>query len=189
MAFFYCKYQDPDRNSFLPVARSLLSQLIHQKDTLLPYIYDSASQSGQATLTTISLAENLLDTCLKSFEAVYVILDGLDECDDREQRKHISRVLKGIVESLPVEGLDSHKIRCVFISQDDSVARKDFAAIPSLRIDAEGHQKDIAAYVQTQCRKIQEEFHFSDEKIRKLAAHITDQSEGQVSRQSNGIKT
>jgi len=189
VAFFYCKYQDPDRNSFLPVARSLLSQLVHQKDTLLPYIYDSASQSGQATLTTISLAENLLNTCLKSFEVVYIILDGLDECDDGEQRKHISRVLKSIVESLPAEGLDSHKVRCVFISQDDSVARKDFAAIPSLRIDAEGHQKDIAAYVQVQCRKIQEEFHLSDEKTRKLAVHITDQSEGQMPRQSNGCMT
>lgn len=113
VTFFYCRYMDPERNTSVSVARGLLSQLLLQNTTILPYIYDAASRSGEATLTAPSLAEDLLETALKTCDRVYIILDGIDECE-REKRQEISAVFKRIVESLPTENFDN--VRCLFIS-------------------------------------------------------------------------
>jgi hypothetical protein len=173
--FFYCKHMDPERSSFISVARSILSQLLSQNEVLLPYLYDSASRSGESTLTTPQLAEELLETSLKSWNSVYVILDGLDECD-RENRKNIVTAFRRIVESLPIENAD--QIRCLFVSQDDNAARKDFATISSFKMSAADNQRDIDSYVATCGNKIKEKFGLSEDKTRQLVKRVAEESEG-----------
>jgi len=175
VAFFYCKYMDLERCSFISVVRALLFQLLHQNATLLPYIYDAASHSGETILMKSSHAVELLDTALKSCNKVYIVLDGLDECE-RKQRKEISETFIRIVESLPPESSDT--IRCLFISQDDDAARKDFATLPSLRIIADDNKADITAYVRRWCGELQVKFHLSIERTEGLAERITEESEG-----------
>src|SRR5437763_7902 len=90
IVFFYCKHKDPQRNTFTAVAKGMLVQLLRQNDGLLSYLYEKALLSGETILESRVLAKELLETALKSLEKVYIIIDGVDECDRDEKKIIIS---------------------------------------------------------------------------------------------------
>ncbi|KAF4976357.1 hypothetical protein FZEAL_6955 [Fusarium zealandicum] len=155
VAFFYCSYVDPERNQFMPLARAILSQLLSQDDSLLLYFEDKmATSSGNAILSSSALAKDLLKTALES-RKTFVILDGIDECD-REQRKEICSWFRSIVERLPRTKQD--EIRCLFVSQDDGIARKDLSVLPVVNIGPEQNNNDIGAFSRQWNDRIKERF-------------------------------
>jgi Cdc6-like AAA superfamily ATPase len=175
VSFFYCKYQDTEHNTFLAVARGILSQLLHQDDTLLPYLYEKASKSGQTVLKSNALAKELLTTSVKNRKRLYVVLDGIDEWD-REDRKEIVSILEEISESFPPDDADS--FRCMFVSQDDSLARKDFSKMVSLKITESDVKKDIQTYATVWSAKIQSKSELTAERQNFVADSITAKAEG-----------
>jgi hypothetical protein len=104
--FFYCRYLDSERSTFLGVARGLLSQLLSQDDALLSYLHDKASTSGQTTLSTASIATDLLEISIKNCDKLYVVIDGLDECE-RDERRQIVAFFEDLCASLPQDEAES----------------------------------------------------------------------------------
>jgi hypothetical protein len=88
-----------------------------------------------------STAKELLETSLKPFPKLYVVIDGIDECE-RDERREIVSFFEKTWESLPQSDMDS--LRCMFISQDDNIARRDFANMSSLKITESDTKQDIA---------------------------------------------
>ena len=77
--------------------RSLLYQLCRANRSLIPVVnaeYD-ARQSRSLPLNTWG---KLLETFICSSEPVYIVLDGLDECEEIE-RKQILRIILGLVQN------------------------------------------------------------------------------------------
>lgn len=175
VAFFYCRYEDPDRNTFVAVARGVLSQLLIQDDSLIPYLYEKTSRSGQTSLKTESLAKELLETAIKNHRKLYVIIDGIDECD-RDQRKEIVSTFESLWESLPPADVDS--LRCLFVSQDDSAARRDFARITKLKITESDTKQDISAYANGWSMKIKDKFVLSQDYQQFVEDMISERAEG-----------
>ncbi|KAH9427154.1 hypothetical protein MCOR02_012447 [Pyricularia oryzae] len=99
-------------------------------------------KAPQAVLSDMKLAKELLTVALRS-RKTYIILDGIDECD-RNQRKEICRWYREVVEGLP--RLKYDEIRCLFISQDDGVGRKDLSSLSTLRLTPESNLEDIKAF-------------------------------------------
>ena len=177
VGFFYCKHGDERRITFLAVATSLLSQLLQQNPHLLPHFYEKASTTGDAALTSISIAQELLSTALKSAGKTYIILDGLDECP-RNERKEISIWFQSLVESL--SPADYGSIRCLFISQDDGYARKDIGGLPTLTITSTHNQLDIESFAIHQAGQAQDPFGLSDEKRLEIIQKVTRGSGGKA---------
>ncbi|EMD69111.1 hypothetical protein COCSADRAFT_130498 [Bipolaris sorokiniana ND90Pr] len=144
VAFFYCRYLDSERDTFLAVARGILSQLLSHDDALLSYLYEKASTSGQVTLSLEATARELLETSLKAFEKLYIVVDGIDECEG-DQRQQIVSFFQDTWDSLPPADMDS--LRCMFVSQDDNIARKHFASMSSLKITENHTREDIVEFV------------------------------------------
>ncbi|KAF2661287.1 hypothetical protein K491DRAFT_748233 [Lophiostoma macrostomum CBS 122681] len=178
VAFFYCRYQDPARNTFLSVARGLLWQLLQQDEKLLPFLYEKASVCGQNMLSTVVLAKELLETALKNSPKLYLIIDGLDECD-REERKTVVSELERVCESLPTDDADT--LRCLFISQDDNPARKDFAKMSSLKVTGRELEKDIRMYANARSLEIASKFDLGQEKQKDVEDTIAQKAEGAAS--------
>lgn len=155
IAFFYCKHKDTSRNSFLAVAKGVLSQLISQNKHLIQYFYEKSSNCGETSLQTKALAGELLRVALSSSKRTYVILDGLDECDSKE-RRYIVEFFRNTVEALPIADMDS--IRCLFVSQDDKEARKGLSNIPSIGICPSDTKHDIHSFVMIWKDKIERKF-------------------------------
>ena len=125
------------------MARSILSQLLAQDDSLLLHLEKAMDSSPtQSVLTNVALSKELLDIALKS-RKTYIILDGIDECS-RDVRKDICSWFRAVVEALPRTNQD--EIRCLFISQDDGVGRKDLSMLPTLMISPSHNRDDIQRF-------------------------------------------
>jgi hypothetical protein len=123
------------------------------------------------------LTRDLLETALKSSEKVYIVLDGLDECDPPEKKSIISW-FQSVVASLPDTEFDS--IRCLFISQDDGEIGKLLSKTPAIHINPDNTRQDIQAYAILWSRTIQEKFDLSDEKREAILSTVTQRAGGKV---------
>ncbi|KAK2606195.1 hypothetical protein QQS21_003366 [Conoideocrella luteorostrata] len=173
--FFYCRYDNPEKDNFGALARSLLAQLLKHDQGLLPYFYEKCCSNGEALLTSQTLIEDLLRLAFAHCKCAYIIIDGLDECS-RDARKDISKWLRNLVENLPACSPD--RLRCLFISQDDGIARKDFLDLTSIKLDAEDTTKDIEVYSRIEADKVKEKFQLSDERTSAIAATVTNSGGG-----------
>ncbi|KAI1777216.1 hypothetical protein F4818DRAFT_409587 [Hypoxylon cercidicola] len=153
--FFYCKYGDSARNTFISAARSLLAQLLVQNDHILQPLYERSSMSGEVMLTSKMTAKDLLRTALKSCAKTYIILDGLDECD-RDNRKEIATWFQSVIDGVPSNEIGA--IRCIFVSQDDGPARKDFSTVPSIKIMPSDNKDDMRAFAKFWHKRMEERF-------------------------------
>jgi hypothetical protein len=163
--FFYCKHANSDRDNFVAVARSLLSQLLKQDDVLLPYFYQKCCASGEAVLTSIDIIEDLFLFALDNCKRVYIILDGIDECS-REERKKIVQWFRKLVEDLPSS--DPDRYRCMFVSQEDGVARKDFSGLANIKIKIEDNKSDTDEYCRIESDKVKHRFNLPDNKAASI---------------------
>lgn len=114
---------------------------------------------------------------MKNHPNLYIIIDGIDECD-REHRRDISVTLQAICESLPPDETDS--IRCMFVCQDDKAAAKDFASIQSLKVTEAEIKQDIRIYASDWSSKIAAKFGLNGTKQKHVGDMITEKAEGKI---------
>lgn len=154
MAFFYCKGDDPNRNSFVSVARGLLSQLLKENPDLVLHLYEKGNlKSGEAILSDPDMAKELLEIALDSRQTTYIIIDGIDECE-RQQKKLICSWFIDQVDKLPKEDLGN--LRCLFVSRKDGHATKDLGMLPAIELRPIDMQEDVRRYIQAWGRKIED---------------------------------
>ena len=85
-------YEVTSENTKKDIIRSLLYQLCQANPSLIPAVnkeYD-ARQSHSLLLDTW---DKLLETFICGSEPVYIILDGLDECEEVERKKLLRTIL------------------------------------------------------------------------------------------------
>lgn len=96
----------------------------------------------------------MIHTVLSSCDKTYIIIDGVDECG-RNDRNEIAEVFRTTIEGLPAEIGGS--IRCMFISQDDDNARRNFRDVPAIKISDE-NQDDLKDFAEKRHRALETKF-------------------------------
>ena len=160
---------------FLAIVKALLAQILAQNDSLLPIFYEKQARSGQETLSDTKLAKDLLETALKDKKNTYVVIDGLDEYS-RDERKEITIWFLQIVNSIPTHELGA--LRCLFVSQEDGAAKKDFSMLSHIKITAADNQEDIRSYAQLRQIEIEEKFGSLDWCKYNIADVVTARAQG-----------
>jgi hypothetical protein len=173
--YFYCSYQDAQRKSFLSLARAMLAQLLKHEPTLLSYLYESCVGSGQVSLVSTQLCAEILETCLKTTSKVYIIVDGIDECDPSE-RKSLLSFFTSLIERDDLPG----KIRALFVSQDENDIRKLLRTASVLRLTDSHNKSDIESYATQWSSKIQEKFRLPNETTKYITSAVSDGSDGML---------
>lgn len=173
--FFYFKQEDSDRNNFLSMARTLLSQILEQNPHTLDYFYDKCCSSGAALISSQPLVEELLKFALRNCESAYVVLDGLDECCTRKERGEIAKWFRDLIEEGPPEIRDG--LHCMFISQHDS-ARKDYQDLPSITADAYNNEDDIETFCKIQAGKLVTKLAITEHYAQEIAERVSAAAEG-----------
>ena len=180
--FFYCRHADAQRNTFVAIARGFLAQLLRQNDDLLPYLFEKCCQSGEAVLESGILSRHLLECALQTCEQVYIVIDGLDECDRNEKRAILSFFL-----AISDKGLPSF-FKCLFVSRDDGYIGKFLHKFPTIRISAADNREDIQNYVNIWARKIQNKFGLADTESEAIFSAVVSNANGEsLSSQSQKI--
>jgi hypothetical protein len=178
--YFYCKHDHSDRDNFTSIARTLLAQLLKQDSDLLGYFYETCCKSGQSTLTSRDLIDDLLKFALDGCPSAYIILDGIDECQ-RDERKDIVNWFREYVQNLPPQdpsGYTPDRVHCLFVSQSDG-ARRDFQGLASVTVAADNNEGDIEDYSRTEMRKLRIKFaEMTDSDAEKIVASVSTSADG-----------
>ncbi|KAJ5426653.1 hypothetical protein N7465_001723 [Penicillium sp. CMV-2018d] len=131
--------------------------------------------SKEAVLTSPEKVTKLLDFAFKNCKSAYIIIDGLDECE-RDQRKSIAQWFRTLVESLPIT--EPWRLRCLFTSQNDSLARKDFDEIASLTIQPDDIKNDLQGFCRREADQLRASLYISEDMADSIAATVAQQAGG-----------
>ena len=176
LAFFYCKYNDNQKNSFTSVLRGILIQLVRQNEDLLSYVYDACCSSSEVTMDSPSRLKDLVETSLTSCSNCCIIIDGVDECEESEEKKILAWFL-GIIEKISQH--DAVTIRLLFVSQRDKVTENLLAKAAVIPLDSRYHQEDIRAYARHWSEKLQRKFGISESSASQISTAVADQAKGE----------
>lgn len=170
--YFYCKHLDEQRNTFTALARAFLVQLLNQNKDLVSYLYEKYVESGSISLISAQLCKELLDTALQSLTKVYIIIDGLDECQ-RTERRSILSFFTSIIESTQ-PGL----LRGMFVSQDEDDIRQSLHRASLVRLTEDDNRQDIQTFAGWWAERIQQKFELSQEHSWYIRNTVCDGAEG-----------
>jgi hypothetical protein len=173
--FFYFKKDDIQRGSLIALLRGCLAQLTRLAPDVPPYVYQEVSTSLERVLSSPETLMMLLENVLGAIEQLWMVLDGLDECERKERKKILSWISKITSERSPA------RVQ-VFITSQDKVdirhALSPLARSPSISLQEPGHQDDIRNYVSRKAGKRKQQFN--------LPTEIEQDIIYKVSRQANG---
>ncbi|ESA43732.1 hypothetical protein GE21DRAFT_3722 [Neurospora crassa] len=152
VAFFYFRQsqEDASRGSLNNLLRALLYQLIDQDPDLTDWI-TSMSGNDRLRLSSTNVLQDLVCKGVGTQTALYLVLDGLDECRSGEEETIIKWLL-GLSQS--VLGL-----RIIVAGQRDDVTDGLLSSQASISLDTSiEHHRDITAYCQKGSEKICRDF-------------------------------
>lgn len=119
---------------------------------MIPFCYDKYQASGELTLVSTSLAKQLLEMFCQKIHKQYIIIDGLDECDESE-RKLILQFFTSMIDRYDMK--EPGRIRVLFISQDMDDIGKALSTAAVIALGPSDNENDIRSFVLTETRKIQ----------------------------------
>lgn len=154
VVFFYFRHSkeanNATRSSFDHLLRALLYQLIDQDPDLADLV---ANESGndKIRLHDPEVLRNLVHQAASSHRTLYLVLDGLDECQSEEEKAIIEWAFDLCQSALG--------LRVIFAGQRDNVADKLLSSQPSISLDTSTeHHQDVTAYCRKAAEEIRKEF-------------------------------
>lgn len=175
LVYFYCRNNDEKRNNFIAMARSFLQQLCYMDTSITSYLYETAVSDGGSCLATRKSAEEILSVCLRRIGPAYIILDGIDECRESEQKAIIPWLRKFVDESIK----EPKSSRCIFLSQYDASTKALLSSIPSIQITADDNRADIDAYCRNWSDKIKTKLRINDSEAINIARQTSERAKGE----------
>lgn len=140
-AFYICSFQTHGDNSCSEILRAIATQLVRQSPDLSAYVYDEYILKGQSP--SKSTLKHLVPMLLSGFPATRIVIDGLDETSEREQKEILS-ILVPFGNSA-----GGHECKIAIFSRDIPLIRKAIKKQPALclRDEDASVNRSIQAYV------------------------------------------
>ena len=176
VGFFYCRYSDNQKNSFNKILRGILAQMVRQNEELLSYVYDACCTSDETTIDSESLLKRLMEVSLRTCANTCIIIDGIDECDEVEERKTIAWFLEM---SKVINRDNAGSIRLLFISQRDKVTENLLDRASVITLDSKYHQEDIKGYASHWSPHIRQKFGISDASASQISINVATKAQGE----------
>lgn len=121
LAYVYCDYATKDQSA-LDYVGALLRQLVNLSDQVSPEVvalYNDHKQGCSPLRSLLEGYEQTLDTEVRRFDSIYIIVDALDECrdDDEDESNPCTKVR--LLETL---GKLGETVHLLFTSRDEDPA-------------------------------------------------------------------
>ncbi|KAK5121671.1 hypothetical protein LTR85_004843 [Meristemomyces frigidus] len=141
-AFYICSFQTPTANSCSQMLMALAAQLITQKPELSAYVYDEYILKGQPP-SKASLKQ-LIPCLISAFTTTHIVIDGLDEASEQEQKDMLAVLLSFVVRKDATSGC-----KVAIFSRDTPLICKVVKQHPvvSLRDESAAVDSSIRLYV------------------------------------------
>ncbi|RYN46116.1 hypothetical protein AA0118_g12682 [Alternaria tenuissima] len=175
--FFYCHDGDPMSSTAVGILKGLADQLLDQYPQMLPPCFTRRRLSGEPSLRSISQAKKLLEDFCDTIPKLFIVIDGLDECEKAE-RSQVLDILTQVVGYR--DTIDPGTLRLLVASQDLIDIRKGFNSSAStkvapmiLRISETDNEGDIRAFTRLWVDKIASRFPPFSEDMKEYLQNLT----------------
>lgn len=183
-SYFYCRGDDVQQNTSLAVLMDILRQMAQHNDDLLAYCDD---KSIEGPLGSINVVKQLLEAFCEYDTDQFVIIDGLDECEEA-QRKIIIDFWKSMVDK--TEAQKPGKLRIFLVSQDKfdiEVSLKSSRHASLVYVHPAYTDKDIKTYVLESFSSAQKDFLLGPDRKRVIEKLICQRAEGRSHLPEQGV--
>lgn len=145
LAYFYCDYKDPMKQDPAVVFRTLLAQLSSQNVAVFQHVrsFFNEQYKENPNPPSLDLVRSNFEQFLRtSFHRVFIVIDAVDECLDREC---ILSSLAAIAESI-------EHVKIFISSREELTIHEQFKGYPNLKIRPKHVSADIESYVDATLR-------------------------------------
>jgi hypothetical protein len=132
----------------------MLAQLLRQNSSILPYLYDECLKSAKVTLASSQDCIKLLGTVLQAVPQTFLIIDGIDECGQKERKA----ILNFFTSAIANDDIKPGKLRGLFVSQELGDIKTELHMAESLRLTKGHSELDIRNFTVKWAVRIQERF-------------------------------
>jgi hypothetical protein len=137
VCYFYCDYKDVQKRTPRKVLETLISEICRHNLDALAYVDDISSKFRESKSTcTIPTLFSILKKCLE-FQQTFIIIDALDECDDRQE-------LLGFFVDLSNSGL---RLRLLLASRNERDIQQELGSLPQMTLTDTESSHDIEVYI------------------------------------------
>lgn len=171
MAYHICNSYTTGKNLLGEILRSIVLQLLRANIELAPFIFDNYANKGLAP--AIVRLRRLLPELLSTVNSIRIIIDGLDEYPESDQRVILA-------EFIALSKPSGVQCKVLFFNRDEgSQIRKVLASKPT--IDLKGQflnvSKDIEAYVKYNLKEFR--YSYPDALIDNIEKHLVKKAAGE----------
>ena len=143
-AYFFCTYRNKDTHSARNLFSSLVAQLARQSEEafqiLEKYHQELVSQKPLAAEPSLKRLLSVFTTVATMFDQVFVVVDGLDECETDEIVRNLSQL----------SSKRRHTLITTLLLSRDVVHIRDHLEPDFREIEIAAHTEDIQRYVLTE---------------------------------------
>lgn len=103
------------------ILKGLIDQCLDQYPQMLPPCYSKRTLSGEPILRSLSQAKTVLEDLCSTIPKLFIIVDGLDECDRVERQQTLDALMQ-----IAIQGNNDvpGKLRLLFVSRDYADIRR-----------------------------------------------------------------
>ncbi|KAL4951216.1 hypothetical protein BDW69DRAFT_42142 [Aspergillus filifer] len=171
--YFYCNEKVETQTSALAILRGILLQLLQQHSELVPFCHHRMKNSRTPTLSDLSIAHSLIETFCERIPKLYMVIDGLDECE--EGRKDALETFKSLIRK--TENYAPGKLRVLFLSRPLPEIKREIPDAAILALGPEHNKDDIQRYcLRRKCEL--EKFDFSEAILNDAVNRICIKADG-----------
>jgi Cdc6-like AAA superfamily ATPase len=182
-SFFYCHYEAQGMNSAVGVLRGLLYQLLEQYSQLLPHCHTKQTNSGEPSLRSMTIAKKLFEDFCMTVPKVFIIIDGLDECEQIERRQLLECLIDVVGQC---DATEPGRLRIMIVSQSYQDIRKILHSSSVARVVPRiinlslcDNESDIKTYVRSKVDRIVSKFELTDDIAEYLRNLTVTRSKGE----------
>ena len=143
VCYFRCDYRDTRKTSLLAIVRSLITQMIAPMEQIpqeLRKTHDNAAKFGRSSLSMSDRPLELMRAIGERLTETYLVVDGLDECEDPSE---VANTFKSLAHS-------ASNIRVICVSRDSPSIKAAFRECASLKLTPEFVASDIDKYLKNE---------------------------------------
>lgn len=172
-AYYFCRFSPTGTDTCVEVMRNVVAQLVKCQPDLLPHIHQN--YVDKALNPSIKAMKGLLAQVLSGLHSCRIVLDGIDECHETQQKEIISTFL-----SLQKGAPNSCKL-LISSRVDEGYIKNVLRQKPSIRLKE--HTADaISLFVERNVAELLDIFHsLEDELLNRIRHELCSKAGGMCS--------
>jgi len=178
VGWFYCKFGNNDKSTFLAVLRGVIAQLVKGNGQLYAHVLAAKNTTGDLKLVSDKVGKDLLAECLQVLEKTCIIIDGLDECDKDVRGEIISLFVRLVKER---NKATPGSLRILFVSTDEADIRKPLSKAVCLTLRGTDNFSEMQDYARIWGKRIQDAHTLTDQKTEEIVNEVMKRADGKHS--------